>query len=170
MRAVISTRQQANAAGGSFTSTAAITVSANQANGGTGDVGGNGGDGAGGSPGGDGGFGGSGFGDAIFDASAAALTISPRLGAKKGSQQSRATNNITANQAVGGRAGAGGTGGEGESGEGGTPNGLAGGAGTGQSGVSGVSGTGTGGGLARLSDSNFDRKHKHLRQQSVDRG
>ena len=72
--------------------------------------GGKGADGTGGVPGGEGGYaqggdggnggsGGSGFGGAIANQPTGTLTIAPRFGAKKGSNQSKAVNLITANQA-----------------------------------------------------------------------
>jgi hypothetical protein len=97
-------------------------------------------------------------GGGIFNAANASLTIDPRLAAKKRSQQSKATNTITGNQAKNGLGGAGGQGGdafEGVGGRSGTgkPNGLVGTATQGTAGANGVSGAGIGGGLDRLTGS-----------------
>ena len=75
------------------------------------------------------------------------LTIAPRLGTKKGSKQSKATDTITANQANGGPAGLGGAGGGAAGGQGQAPGGTAGQAFPGTPGVAGVAGAGIGGGL-----------------------
>ena len=117
--------------------------------GGDGVFGGHGGSGIGG-PGGRGGNGGFGVGGGIFNAANARLTIDPRLGAKKGSRQSKATNTITDNQANSGLGGAGGQGGDDVAGLGGRPNGLFGTAVPGTAGANGVSGIGIGGGLVYL--------------------
>jgi hypothetical protein len=117
--------------------------------GGAGVRGGNGGDGLGGNAG-NGGGGGNGLGGAIFNANTAALTIAPRLGAKKGSKQSNASDTITANQAILGAGGRGGLGGGASAGNGGAPNGSAGTASTGTAGLGAVSGVGDGGGLTRF--------------------
>jgi hypothetical protein len=89
-------------------------------------------------------------GGGIFNAANASLTIDPRLGAKQGSRQSKATNTITDNQANSGLGGAGGQGGTAFEGTFGRPNGLAGTATQGTAGANGVSGAGIGGGLDRL--------------------
>ena len=65
---------------------------------GTGATGGNGFTGSG-LPGGNGGVGSNGLGGGIFNGTTGTLTISPRLGTRKGSRQSNATNTITANHA-----------------------------------------------------------------------
>ena len=78
-------------------------------NGGNGGLGGSGGSGTGGN-GGNGGVGGSGLGGGIFNQTTGTLTIQPRLGAKKGSKQSKATDTITGNQANRGLGGAVGSG------------------------------------------------------------
>jgi hypothetical protein len=116
--------------------------------GGRGAVGGHGGPGTGGT-GGSAGAGGVGLGGAIFNAGNASLTIDPRLGAKKGSRQSKATNLITANQANRGLGGAGGKGGIGVGGPGGQPNGGIGLSVNGTTGADGAPGTGSGGGLVQ---------------------
>jgi hypothetical protein len=116
--------------------------------GGDGVLGGQGGSGIGG-PGGNGGIGGDGLGGGIFNATSAKLTIDPRLGAKKGSPQSKATDTITGNQAKGGIGGAGGQGGGAFAGQGGHPNGLAGSASQGAAGADERAGAGLGGGLVR---------------------
>ena len=64
--------------------------------GGSGDFGGSGGNATGGS-GGAGGEGATGSGGGIFNSATGTLTIKPRLGAKKGSKQAKATDTITAN-------------------------------------------------------------------------
>jgi hypothetical protein len=69
---------------------------------------------------------------------AASLKIDPRLGARKGTRQSRATGTITGNRATGGLGAPGGTGGGASRGSAGMP------------GADGVSGTGVGGGLSRF--------------------
>jgi hypothetical protein len=76
------------------------------------------------------------------------LTIDPRLGARKGSRQSKATNTITANQANGGPGGDGGPGGAASAGLGGNPNGPLGRSTQGVSRTSASAGAGLGGGLA----------------------
>jgi hypothetical protein len=86
---------------------------------------------------------------AIFNTRNAIVTIDPRLGAKKGSPQSRATDLITANAANRGLGGAGGQGGGGFAGLGGQPNGVSGTARPGASGAGGTAGSGLGGGLVQ---------------------
>jgi hypothetical protein len=76
------------------------------------------------------------------------LTIDPRLGANKGSRQSKTTDTITGNQATGGTGGEGGSGGAAFEGLGGTPNGAIGRSTQGVSRTSAASGAGLGGGLA----------------------
>jgi hypothetical protein len=89
------------------------------------------------------------LGGAIFNALTASLTIDPRLGAKKGSRQSKATDVITANQANRGLGGKGGLGGTGFGGLGGQPNGAIGLFLNGTTGADGAPGTGLGGGLVQ---------------------
>ena len=115
-------------------------------NGGIGTLGGDGFSGSGGN-GGNGGFGGDGLGGAIFDAKSATLVLAPRLGAKKGSKQFKATDTISANQANQGSGGRGGAAGGAIGGQGQTPGGPAGQAFPGIAGVAGVEGVGLGGGL-----------------------
>ena len=93
----------------------------------------------------------SGVGGGIFNATTGTLTLKPRLGAKKGSSQAKATDVITTNQALaatGGHAGAGGTatGGLGRPAQG--FNGLNGVATPGQPGVTDLFSAGVGGGIA----------------------
>ena len=78
--------------------------------GGNGATGGTGGEATGGA-GGDGGFSSFGIGGGIHNANNASLVINPRLHAKKGSSQSKATDLITSNQALLGAGGAPGAGG-----------------------------------------------------------
>jgi hypothetical protein len=116
--------------------------------GGNGVVGGHGGIGDGGT-GGSAGAGGGGLGGAIFNSINASLTIDPRLGARKGSRQSKATDVITANQANRGLGGAGGQGGGAFAGLGGQPNGVIGFAIQGITRADAPPGTGQGGGLVQ---------------------
>ena len=92
-------------------------------------------------------MGSNGLGGAIFNGTSGILTIAPRLGARRSSQQSKATNTITASQAVRGQGGPGGAGGAAFGGVGGAPGGMNGQAHPGASGTSAVSGVGVGGGL-----------------------
>jgi hypothetical protein len=121
--------------------------------GGNGFVGGRGGDGTGGD-GGTAGSGGDGFGGAIFNSLHASLTIDPRLGAKKGSPQSKATDSISGNHANRGPGGAGGQGGNGFGGLGGQPNGVQGSDLQGSSSPDASPGIGVGGGLVENSSNN----------------
>jgi hypothetical protein len=89
------------------------------------------------------------LGGAIFNFANAGLTIDPRLGAKKGSRQSKAMNVITANQANRGLGGVGGKAGTGFGGLGGQPNGVIGPSVNGTTGADGAPGTGSGGGLVQ---------------------
>ena len=114
--------------------------------GGNGASGGNGGDGSAGN-GGAGGFGSGGEGGAIANFAGGNLTIKPRLGAKKGSKQSRATNLITANQAIAGPGAPGGAAGQAGGGLGGASGGAAGLAHPGNPGPNELAGAGIGGGL-----------------------
>ena len=77
--------------------------------GGNGATGGRGGNATGGT-GGDGGFSSFGIGGGIHNANNASLVINPRLHARKGSSQSKATDLITSNQALAATGGAPGTG------------------------------------------------------------
>jgi hypothetical protein len=81
------------------------------------------------------------------DLATGVLTINPRLGAKKGSKQLKATDVITGNSAAAGIGGAGGSFGVAQAGTGGSPSGAAGASFLGHSGTAGTSGTGVGGGL-----------------------
>src|SRR5262249_8057856 len=86
-------------------------------------------------------------GGGIFNTAAGTLTIQPRLGAHKGSKQSKATDTITGNQANRGFGGSGGPAGGVSAGAGGSPGGSAGAAFPGSNGAAGVAGVGIGGGL-----------------------
>jgi hypothetical protein len=97
--------------------------------------------------GGIGGAGGDGLGGGIFNLDSGVLTIDPRLGARKGSRQSRAANLITANQANAGSGNSGGAAGLAMAGAGGSLGGVAGHATPGVPGTTGTAGTGMGGGL-----------------------
>ena len=138
-----------------FTHNRAIGALGGNGGGGGDGTGGNGGNGASGNNGGsgsagdgsDGGGGGNGFGGGIASFPGGTLAIEPRLGAKKRSQQSKATNLITANQAFGGLGARGNDAGVPQAGAGGTPNGAAGLTHRGNDGAIALSGTGIGGGL-----------------------
>jgi hypothetical protein len=114
--------------------------------GGSGAPGGNGGL-ADGANGGEGGNGAAGLGGAIRNLSTGVLTFKPRLGTRKGSAKSKATNLVTNNQANAGPAGGGGTAGVPTAGAGGVANGFAGQNIFGNLGASGRVGNGIGGGL-----------------------
>ena len=124
----------------------------NGGNGGGGKVGGDGFTGTGGN-GGNGGTGGRGVGGGIWSAASSTLTIDPRLGAKKGSKQSKARDTITLNLANFGVGGAGGAAGNGGGGKGGLPGGTAGLAFPGKPGAPAVGGSGIGGGLYQSTSS-----------------
>jgi hypothetical protein len=95
-------------------------------------------------------LGGAGLGGAVFNnAVGASLTIDPRLGAKKGSRQAKATDVITSNQANSGLGGAGGQGGEAFEGIGGQPNGVVGSATQGFTKPDAAAGSGIGGGVVQ---------------------
>ena len=126
-------------------------------------IGGRGGDGLRGGPGGSsiggfslgGGNGGIGSGGGIWIDKSATLTIDPRLGAKKGTKQSRASNTITGNQANRGLGGPGGGVAGATVGKGGAPDGPPGRElFLGQAGDAGASGAGIGGGVVRFSSGN----------------
>ena len=108
------------------------------ASGGFGSGGGTGGTGgwAYGGAGGDGGFSSSGIGGGIYDGTSGPLVINPRLGAKKHTSQSKATDLITSNQALLGQGGTPGTGGSATAGQGGGPGGATGNAVAGNNGAS----------------------------------
>jgi hypothetical protein len=89
------------------------------------------------------------LGGGIFNATGAKLTLDPRLGARKGSRQSKAVDNVTANQANRGLGGPGGQGGDGFGGSGGRLNGAAGAGLAGPAGPAGLAGAGVGGGVVR---------------------
>src|SRR5262249_59017407 len=89
-------------------------------------------------------------GGGIFNTAAGTLTIQPRLGAHKGSKQSKATDTITGNQANRGFGGSGGPAGGVSAGAGGSPGGSAGAAFPGSNGAAGVAGVGIGGGVDLL--------------------
>ena len=81
-------------------------------------------------------------------------SIDPRLGAKKRSPQSKATDSISGNQANRGPGGTGGQGGNGFGGLGGQPNGLRGSELQGATGPNASPGIGVGGGLVENSSNN----------------
>jgi hypothetical protein len=136
-----------------------IDSRANKAGGGAGGRGGAGGFSSGGNggaatsgagAGGNGVAGGFGLGGGIFNFLEATLAIAPRLGAKKGSRQSAATDTITANQAARGSGAPGGSGGNASAGAAGEIGGTAASAVfPGASGADGTPGNGVGGGLFR---------------------
>ena len=85
---------------------------------------------------------------AVFNQGGSTLTIDPRRGAKKGSSQAKAVDQITGNHAIAGApAGIGGAGGSAAAGQGGRFISLNGTSTQGASGVGGTAGLGTGGGL-----------------------
>jgi hypothetical protein len=154
-----------NAGSASFT-TIALNLTSNQAIGSRGTPGGNGGSGIGsngglaleggsggpagnalGGNGGNGGAGGNALGGGALNASTGTLVIAPRLGAKKGSKQSKSTSTITDNQAIGGPDGNGGLGGPAVAGSSGAPNPHPGSATPGLAGRPGTPSEGIGGGL-----------------------
>jgi hypothetical protein len=119
---------------------------ANGGDGGNGASGGDGGDAYAGD-GADAGESGNGSGGGIANFAGATLTIEPRLDAKKRSQQSKATNLISANEADGGTGNLGSDAGVPQAGAGGSPSGAAGHTHPGSAGVTAQNGTGAGGGL-----------------------
>jgi hypothetical protein len=130
-------------------------------NGGGGNTGGNGFTATGGN-GSDGGAGGRGLGGAIWTSLSSRLTIDPRLGAKRGSKQSMASNTITLNQANLGAGGAGGAGGDAQGGRAGLPGGVAGLRFPGRPGNSVPAGTGLGGGVARFAGGNITIENTNI--------
>jgi hypothetical protein len=152
----------ANAGSVSFTGIT-VNFSGNEASGGLGGNGGDardgrggaGGNGTSGGPGGpayggsggNGGDGGDGFGGAINNLPSGIITIKPRLGARKGSKQSRAVNQFTKNLANQGDGGGGGTNGTATPGPGGSPSGTTGAIDPSLPGGRGIHGMGVGGGL-----------------------
>ncbi len=114
--------------------------------GGNGASGNNGGNGNAGN-GGAGGSSGAGFGGGAENSNGGSLTIEPRLGAKKRSKQSKATDSITANQARTTLGATGGAAGAPQAGAGGSPNGAAGVTQAGNAGATAAPSTGIGGGL-----------------------
>ncbi len=149
-----------------------VNFSNNQAQSGVGGVGGAGGSGTGGSggtgnggggsggnatggTGGAGGEGGTGIGGGIFNAVTGTLTINPRLGAKKGSKQAKATDVITANLAASASGGLAGAGGGATGGIGIVPGGN-GTATPGQPGAADLFSVGVGGGIATFGTTHID--------------
>jgi hypothetical protein len=119
-------------------------------------TGGRGGNANGGN-GGNGGTGGIGQGGGIDNVSTGTLTIKPRQGAKKGSSQSKATNTITANQALASSGGlAGDVGASQVPGPGGAHNGSFGLLNPGIPGVTELFSVGIGGGLVNLGTATID--------------
>ena len=172
-------RGQSKRAGGGFYDAGVATFTgvtvnftSNQVRGGFGGMGGNGRDAKGGNGGngvaggtggntlgGDGGNGGeSGIGEGggiLVDVSGT-LTMNPRLGAKKGSKQSKATGQITGNQAFESSAGSPGHAGAVGIGLGGTPSGANGTVLAGQNGTTDTFTVGIGGGIATFGNTTID--------------
>ena len=123
--------------------------------GGNGGVGGRGGNATGGD-GGDGGFSSFGIGGGIHNADATTLVIQPRLKAKKGSKQSKATDLITGNKALAGIGGAPGTGASATAGTGGTVGGADGTATHGANGAPHPLSIGAGGGIFTVATATID--------------
>jgi hypothetical protein len=104
-----------------------------------------------------GGNGGFGEGGGIFNANTGVLSINPRAGARKGSNQSRAIDIITGNQAIQGLHGSGGPSSAASTGgSGGTPNGNSGLAFVGDPGADGFDGVGLGGGIVTTGTATID--------------
>ena len=82
--------------------------------------------------------------------------INPRLQAKKGSAQSKATNLITSNRALSAAGGVPGTGGAATAGQGGTPNGANGTATPGANGAAHPLSVGAGGGIFTVATATID--------------
>ena len=118
-----------------------------------------------GGTGGDGGFSSFGIGGGIHNANNASLVINPRLHAKKGSSQSKATDLITSNQALLATGGAPGTGGSATAGTGGSPNGANGTATHGANGAAHPLSIGAGGGIFTVATATIDFTidHRKLR-------
>jgi len=149
-----------NAGTASFTGVT-VTFTSNQAASGNGGAGGAAAGGvaqgsATGGDGGDGGEGASGVGGGIFNATTGTLTLEPRLGAKKGSKQAKATDLITTNQALAGSGGQGGAGGSATAGGGISPFGIHGVATPGQPGATDLFSVGVGGGIANFGTVHID--------------
>ena len=110
-----------------------------------------------GGEGGDGGFGSFGIGGGIHNADNASLLINPRLHARKGSKQSKATDLITSNQALAGSGGGSpGSGGSATAGAGGNPGGANGVATHGPNGVAHPLSIGAGGGIFAVATAVID--------------
>ena len=109
-----------------------------------------------GGKGGDGGFSGFGIGGGIHNANNTTLVINPRLGAKKGSKQSKVTDLITTNQALVGTGGAVGAGGAATAGLGGNSSGASGTATAGTNGVAHPLSIGAGGGIFTVATATID--------------
>ncbi len=120
-----------------------------------GGLGGNGGNAFGGN-GGDGGEGGIAEGGGIFNATTGTLVLKPRLGAKKGSKQAKATDVITGNLALSASGGLAGAGGAATAGLGRPLNGVNGTATAGQPGATDLLSVGVGGGVATFGTANAD--------------
>jgi hypothetical protein len=141
--------------------TGGLAISFQGGNGG-GSSGGNGGAGgaAFGNHGGDGGLGGEGLGGGLFNAAGgtviASLLINPRLHARKGSKQSKATDLITSNQALSGTGESPGSGGAATAGAGGSPGGANGVATQGANGVAHPLSIGSGGGIFAVATAVID--------------
>jgi hypothetical protein len=126
------------------------------------------------SSGGNGGVGGTGIGGGLFDANTGTLVIKPRLGAKKGSSQAKATDTITLNDAGFALGATGGAVGIPVLGIGGTPNGHFGTViSNGTVGTKGSNGVGVGGGIAiigtaTIDDTNITGNHASNNDDDVD--
>ena len=123
--------------------------------GGNGATGGTGGMATGGT-GGDAGFSSFGVGGGIYNGNNTTLVINPRLHARKGSSQAKATNVITSNQAVAAAGGAPGAGGSATAGTGGSPNGANGSATHGATGAAHPLSIGAGGGIFTIETAMID--------------
>ena len=141
-------------------------------NGGNGVTGGNGGETLGGD-GGNGGESGIGEGGGIQVDVSGKLTINPRLGAKKGTKQAKATDQITGNDAFASGAGAPGHAGSVAVGLGGTPTGANGTVLVGPNGTVDTFTVGVGGGIATFGDTTIDNTNitgNHADHQRQRRG
>ena len=103
-----------------------------------------------------GGLGGEAFGGGLFNANNTTLVLNPRLHSRKGSQQSKATDLITLNQALLAAGGAFGTGGSATAGQGGSPGGAAGTAKPGATGQAHPLSIGAGGGIFTVATATVD--------------